>query len=104
MTKRTIPITTLFAAIVLSQFASAQTKPRARDLGVPFEGSPGALNAITDVKGIEIGHTTLVSGEGKLQVGVGPIRTGVTTILPRGKQSSNDPVFAGCFRSTGTAR
>jgi len=87
--------------LVLLQFAAAQTKPRARDLGIPFEGTPGALNAITDVKGIEVGHTTLISGEGKLQVGVGPVRTGVTTILPRGKQSTNDPVFAGWFSLNG---
>ncbi len=75
-------------------------KPRARDLGVPLEGMPGPLNAITDVKGIEVGHTTLISGEGKLQVGVGPVRTGVTAILPRGKNSA-DPVFAGWFSLNG---
>src|SRR5262249_52266624 len=75
-------------------------KPRARDLGIPFDGTPGALNAITDVKGVEVGHTTLISGEGKLQVGVGPVRTGVTAIHPRGK-SSNDPVFAGWFSLNG---
>ncbi|HMK22503.1 MAG TPA: P1 family peptidase, partial [Terriglobales bacterium] len=67
-------------------------KPRARDLGVPFDGSPGTYNAITDVKGVEVGHTTLVSGSGKLVVGQGPVRTGVTAILPRGKDST-DPVF-----------
>src|SRR5262245_36584479 len=77
-----------------------QSKPRARDLGVPFDGAPGALNAITDVKGVEVGHTTLISGEGKLQVGVGPVRTGVTAIHPRGK-SSNDPVFAGWYSLNG---
>jgi L-aminopeptidase/D-esterase-like protein len=70
------------------------------DLGVPFEGTPGPLNAITDVKGVEVGHTTLISGEGKLQVGTGPVRTGVTAILPRGKQS-NDQVFAGWFSLNG---
>src|SRR3712207_4001411 len=63
----------------------AQDKPRARDLGVPFEGTPGPLNAITDVKGVEVGFTTIVSGEGKLVAGRGPVRTGVTAILPRGK-------------------
>ena len=73
---------------------SAQSKPRARDLGVPFDGTPGPNNAITDVTGVEVGHTTLISGEGKLVVGKGPVRTGVTAILPRGK-ASNDPVFAG---------
>src|SRR5205809_5602201 len=66
---------------------------RARDLGIPFEGTPGKFNAITDVPGVEVGYTTLVSGEGKLEVGKGPIRTGVTAILPRGK--TDDPVYAG---------
>jgi len=51
-------------------------KPRARDLGVPFDGTPGPLNAITDISGITVGHTTLISGEGKLQIGKGPVRTG----------------------------
>ena len=92
---------TLLCVLVISQLASSQSKPRARDLGIPLEGTPGALNAITDVKGIEVGHTTLISGEGKLQVGVGPVRTGVTAIFPRGKQSSNDPVFAGWFSLNG---
>lgn len=80
--------------------AWGQSKPRARELGVPFDGTPGPLNAITDVKGVEVGHTTLISGEGKLQVGVGPVRTGVTAILPRGKDSK-DAVFAGYFSLNG---
>jgi L-aminopeptidase/D-esterase-like protein len=63
----------------------AQNKPRARALGVPFDGVPGAHNAITDVRGVEVGFTTLISGEGKLEVGRGPVRTGVTAILPQGK-------------------
>jgi L-aminopeptidase/D-esterase-like protein len=71
-------------------------RPRARDLGVPFDGTPGPLNAITDVAGVEVGQVTLVSGEGKLEVGRGPVRTGVTALHPRGK-SSNDPAFAGSF-------
>ncbi|HWT00724.1 MAG TPA: P1 family peptidase [Pyrinomonadaceae bacterium] len=78
----------LLAALVLllvPTSLSAQDKPRARDLGVPFEGAPGPFNAITDVKGVEVGFTTLVSGEGKLTAGRGPIRTGVTAILPQGK-------------------
>jgi len=99
--KKHYPLTFFLIILAISQLASAQNKPRARDLGVPFEGTPGALNSITDVKGIEVGHTTLISGEGKLQVGVGPVRTGVTAILPRGKQSSNDPVFAGWFSLNG---
>jgi len=80
--------------------ATGQTKPRARDLGVPFDGTPGPLNAITDVKGVEVGHTTLISGDGPLKLGVGPVRTGVTAILPRGKDS-NDAVFAGWFTLNG---
>lgn len=89
--------------IVLSLFTSflfAQTKPRARDLGVPFDGATGPNNAITDVKGVEVGHTTLISGEGKLEVGKGPVRTGVTAIHPRGK-NSNDAVFAAWFTLNG---
>jgi D-aminopeptidase len=80
--------------------AVAQSKPRARDLGIPFDGSPGPLNAITDVKGVEVGQTTLISGEGKLIVGKGPVRTGVTVILPRGK-NSNDRVFGAWFSLNG---
>jgi len=79
---------------------TAQTKPRARDLGVPFDGNPGSFNAITDVKGVEVGHTTLIWGDGPLQVGKGPVRTGVTAILPRGKRLT-DPVFAGWFTMNG---
>jgi D-aminopeptidase len=74
---------------------------RARDLGVPFDGTPGPLNAITDVAGIEVGYTTLISGEGKLVVGKGPVRTGVTAIIPRGHDSLNDPVYAGVFSLNG---
>lgn len=80
--------------------AWGQSKPRARDFGRSFRRNAGALNAITDVKGVEVGHTTLISGEGKLKVGVGPVRTGVTAILPRGKNSL-DPVFAGVFSLNG---
>ena len=76
-------------------------KPRARDLGVPFDGTPGPLNAITDIPGVAVGHTTLVSGEGKLQIGKGPVRTGVTAILPRGKDSMSNPVFAGWWSLNG---
>jgi D-aminopeptidase len=74
---------------------------RARDLGVPFEGTPGKLNSITDVRGVEVGYTTLISGEGKLEVGKGPVRTGVTAIIPRGHDSLNDPVYAGYFSLNG---
>ena len=89
--------------LALGSFAATlfgETKPRARDLGVPFDGTPGPNNAITDVKGVEVGHTTLISGEGKLVVGKGPVRTGVTAIHPRGK-SSNDAVFAAWFTLNG---
>ena len=94
-----IRISVLLVVLFVTQ-AFAQTKPRARDLGVPFDGTPGPFNAITDVKGVEVGHTTLISGEGPLKVGVGPVRTGVTAILPRGKES-NDAVFAGWFTLNG---
>src|SRR3989454_2276723 len=92
----------LVFAIIVGLFISgaAQTKPRSRDLGVPFDGAPGPLNAITDVKGVEVGHTTLISGDGPLKVGLGPVRTGVTAVLPRGKDSK-DPVFAGWFTLNG---
>jgi D-aminopeptidase len=82
----------LFFALLATAFAQ---KPRARNLGVPFDGTPGPLNAITDVAGVEVGHTTLISGEGKAAV-----RTGVTAILTRGKKSQ-DPVFGGWFAENG---
>ena len=74
---------------------------RARDLGVPFDGTPGQLNAITDVAGVEVGYTTIIRGQGKLVVGKGPVRTGVTAIIPRGHDSLNDPVYAGMFSLNG---
>lgn len=88
-------------ALLLAQYclplvifaALADAKPRARDLGIPFSGTPGPLNAITDVAGVEVGHVTLIQGEGKLVAGQGPVRTGVTAILPRGKEF-NGRVFA----------
>jgi D-aminopeptidase len=80
--------------------AQAEKKPRARDLGIPFDGMPGPHNAITDVQGVEVGHITLIAGEGKLEAGEGPVRTGVTAILPRGKGEA-DPVFAGFFSLNG---
>ena len=91
----------LALALVLATVSVAQSQPRARDLGIPFDGTPGPNNAITDVAGVEVGFTTLISGEGKLVVGKGPVRTGVTAILPRGKQSINDPVFAGWYSLNG---
>jgi D-aminopeptidase len=90
----------LAVSLSFSVYIPAQTKPRARDLGVPFDGTPGHNNAITDVKGVEVGHTTLISGSGKLVVGQGPVRTGVTAVLPRGKDST-DPVFGAWFTLNG---
>jgi D-aminopeptidase len=84
----------------LCRLSAGQPKPRARELGVPFDGTPGLYNAITDVKGVEVGHTTLISGSGKLKVGEGPVRTGVTAVLPRGK-GSRDPVFGAWFTLNG---
>src|ERR1700720_4337812 len=74
---------------------------RGRDLGIPFDGMPGQFNAITDVAGVEVGYTTLINGQGKLVVGKGPARTGVTAIIPRGHDSLNDPVYAGMFSLNG---
>jgi len=88
-------------AHMMQPAAAAPPKVRARDLGVPFDGSPGPLNAITDVDGVQVGHTTLISGSGKLRVGVGPIRTGVTAVLPRGPESKSNPVFAAWFSQNG---
>src|SRR5262245_23277593 len=90
----------LAVLLLAPSVALAGGKPRARDLGIPFEATPGALNAITDIQGVEVGHTTLIAGDGKLDVGRGPVRTGVTAILPRGKGSA-DPVFAGWFSLNG---
>ncbi len=94
----------VLACVGLAATNRAQTSDeknvRARDLGVPFEGTPGTLNAITDVKGVEVGFKTLISGEGKLVVGQGPVRTGVTAIFPRGNRSV-DPVFASWFTENG---
>jgi D-aminopeptidase len=74
----------------------AAESPRARDLGIPFGGQPGPLNAITDVEGVEVGHITLFTGSGELHVGKGPVRTGVTIIHPRGRDST-EGVFGGWF-------
>ncbi len=80
--------------------APAQAKPRARDLGIQLPGTPGPEDAITDVPGVEVGQSTLISGDGRLIRGKGPVRTGVTAVFPRGKRSS-DPVFAGHFALNG---
>ncbi len=91
----------LHFTIVSAAQEKTAAKPRARDLGVPFDGTPGPLNAITDVPGVAVGHTTLISGDGKLVIGKGPVRTGVTAILPRGQDTMMDPVFAGWFAQNG---
>jgi D-aminopeptidase len=92
---------THFASGQVEAQGSGKGKPRARDLGVPFDGTPGPLNAITDVRGVTVGNTTLIAGEGRLVVGQGPVRTGVTAVLPRGKESLDDPVFAGWWSLNG---
>ena len=78
----------------------AQDKPRGRDLGIPFDGNPGPFNAITDVAGIEVGYVSIIKGKGKMVVGQGPVRTGVTAVFPRGK-TNHDPVYAGWFSLNG---
>jgi D-aminopeptidase len=83
-----------------SQPQPTQPRPRGRELGIPFPGRPGPANAITDVAGIAVGHVTLIEGEGKLIPGKGPVRTGVTAILPRPK-GNWDPVFAATFNLNG---
>jgi D-aminopeptidase len=95
-----LPLAVCALMIVMDGSGNAQKRPRARDLGVPFDGAPGPQNAITDVAGVEVGVATIVRGSGPLKVGEGPVRTGVTVILPRGKRSA-DPVFAGWFSLNG---
>jgi D-aminopeptidase len=90
----------VMSGLVLIDSAFGQTKSRARDLGIPLDGTPGSFNAITDVAGVEVGYTTLVSGQGKRVVGQGPVRTGVTAILPRGR-ATLEPVFAAFFAGNG---
>ena len=107
-----MPLRSLSASLIILIVAAAharepQTSPplqqqvRARGLGIPFDGTPGPLNAITDVAGVTVGYSTIIRGEGKLDVGQGPVRTGVTAILPRGENSFNDPAYAGYFSLNG---
>ncbi len=77
--------------------ATPSGRPRARGVAIPFPGEPGENNSITDVAGVEVGYTTLIEGEGDLQVGKGPVRTGVTAVFPQGKAQAADAVFAGVF-------
>ena len=90
----------LLLVFVTALPAIAQTRPRGRELGIPFPGTAGPLNAITDVPGVAVGHVTLIEGEGKLVPGKGPVRTGVTAILPR-PRGNWDPVFAATFNQNG---
>ncbi len=96
---RILAVAAIALAAVPGLQLEAQQKPRARDIGVPFDGTPGPRNAITDVAGVTVGHVTLIEGSGALQVGAGPVRTGVTAILPRGKTFA--PVFAGWYSLNG---
>jgi len=98
-----LPVLILVAAFTggIASGAEAVHKERARDLGVPFDGTPGPLNAITDVEGVLVGHTTLIEGSGKLVVGKGPVRTGVTAVLPRGTASMDRYSFAGWYSQNG---
>jgi len=101
------------AALVAQPDGQARSRPstspgrqapadaRARDLGVPFPGTPGAFDAITDVAGVTVGHATIIEGEGPLVVGQGPVRTGVTAVLPRGRDTLAKPSFAGWFSQNG---
>jgi len=104
MSRLTAPTTVasmLAATLLLAPVVSGQRAPRARDLGVPFDGSPGPLNAITDVAGVTVGHSTIISGQGTLKAGEGPVRTGVTAVMPRGLDSMAKPSFAGWYSQNG---
>src|SRR5688572_5464375 len=90
----------ILALSLVNAASVAAQKPRARDLNLPIGGTPGPMDAITDVAGVEVGSTTIIAGSGKLVVGQGPVRTGVTVIHPRGK-ANPDPVFAAWFTLNG---
>jgi L-aminopeptidase/D-esterase-like protein len=93
-------ILVLLSSLAITAAQTKTNKPRARDLGIPFDGRPGPLNAITDVADVEVGQVTLISGDGKLVVGKGPVRTGVTAVIPRGRDSK-DQVFGAWFTLNG---
>lgn len=97
MRSLSITLALLFAGV---SSLGAQRKPREHDLKLPIGGTPGALNAITDVAGVEVGHSTIIAGSGTLVVGQGPVRTGVTVVHPRGR-ANHDPVFASWFALNG---
>ena len=86
---------------LLSCYQVYSQKPRARDLGIPFVGTPGVFNAITDVQGVEVGYSTIITGKGENTVGNGPVRTGVTAIFPRGKAKKFSPVYANWYSLNG---
>ena len=92
-------IASLIGLLLLVQFSVPAQKPRARDIGIPFDGTTGKFNAITDVKGVEVGYSTIISGQGTNIRGKGPVRTGVTAILPRGR--NNNPVYANWYSLNG---
>ncbi len=96
--KRTSIVFTLL--LICYSFSYGQ-KPRARDIGIPFYGTPGELNAITDVKGVEVGYSTIILGDGENSIGKGPVRTGVTAIFPRGKAKKFSPVYANWYSLNG---
>lgn len=93
-------LTGALVVCALARAAAQDGSDRARDLGIPFEGTPGPLNAITDISGVAVGHTTIIRGSGRLVVGKGPVRTGVTAVFPRGRNDLR-PVFAGWFNLNG---
>ncbi|GAB3690260.1 P1 family peptidase [Spirosoma flavus] len=98
--KAVFNVTTCFLLLFSICFSAVfGQKPRARDIGIPFNGTPGKFNAITDVKGVEVGYNTIISGQGKNIRGKGPVRTGVTAILPRGR--TNNPVYANWYTLNG---
>ncbi len=88
-------------ALALVTDLSGQAPKRSRELGIPLDGTPGSLNAITDVAGVRVGHTTIVSGRGALVVGQGPVRTGVTVVVPHDGNVFTEPVYAGSHRLNG---
>jgi L-aminopeptidase/D-esterase-like protein len=99
MNRRHLLMLVLVASIA-SPSLRLSAQVRARGLGVPFDGTPGPLNAITDLRGVEVGHATIIRGEGRLVVGQGPVRTGVTAVFPRGKDAASD-VMAAWFTLNG---
>ena len=93
-------LTVLWLLLCLPALARSQ-EPRARDLGIPFDGDPGPLNAIPDVADVEVGHATLIEGDGPRVPGQGPVRTGVTAVFPRGREGIDEAVFGGWHTLTG---